>query len=66
MSRGLLAELNKRLNEMIRESISKYPYLFKNDTCENKQLILVKLVKEATISEWLRNLIPNRTYTWNV
>ena len=61
MSRGLLAGLNKRLNEMIRESISNYPRLslfIKKDTYENKQLIPVK---EKTISEWIRNLIPNRT-----
>jgi hypothetical protein len=61
MSRGLLSGLNKRLNQIIMDSISNYPRLtlfIKKDTYENKQLLPVK---EKTISEWIRNLIPNRT-----
>ena len=61
MSRGVLAGLNKRLNQMIRDSISNYPRLtlfIKKDTYENKQLIPVK---EKTVTEWIRNLVPNRT-----
>ena len=61
MSRGVLAGLNKRLNQMILDSISNYPRLtlfIKKDTYENKQLIPVK---EKTVTEWIRNLVPNRT-----
>jgi hypothetical protein len=61
MSRGFLSGLNKRLNQIIMDSISNYPRLtlfIKKDTYENKQLLPVK---EKTISEWIRNLIPNRT-----
>ena len=61
MTRGLLSGMNKRLNQMILDSISNYPRLtlfIKKDSYENKQLLPVK---EKTISEWIRNLIPNRT-----
>ena len=61
MTRGLLSGMNKRLNQMIMDSISNYPRLTlftKKDTYENKQLIPIK---EKTISEWIRNLVPNRT-----
>lgn len=61
MSKGVLAGLNKRLNQMIMDSISNYPRLnlfIKKDSYENKQLTPVK---EKTVTEWIRNLIPNRT-----
>ena len=61
MSRGVLAGLNKKLNEMILDSISNYPrktLFIKKDSYENKQLLPVK---EKAITEWIRNLIPNRT-----
>jgi len=61
MSRGVLYGFNKRLNEMILDSITKYPrksLFIKKDSYENKQLLPVK---EKTITEWIRNLIPNRT-----
>jgi len=61
MSRGVLHGLIKRLNEMIWDSITKYPrktLFIKKDSYENKQLLPVK---EKTITEWIRNLIPNRT-----
>ena len=61
MSKGVLAGLNKRLNQMILDSISNYPRLtlfIKKDSYENKQLTPVK---EKTVTEWIRNLIPNRT-----
>ena len=60
MSAGILSGLNKRLNQMIRDSISNYPRLtlfIKKDSYENRQLIPVK---EKTVSEWIRNLVPNR------
>jgi hypothetical protein len=61
MTRGLLSGLNKRLNQMILDSISNYPRLtlfIKKDSYENKQLLPVK---EKTISEWIRNLVNGRT-----
>ncbi len=61
MSKGLLAGLNKRFNQMIMDGISNYPRLtlfIKKDTYENKQLTPVK---EKTITEWIRNLVRNRT-----
>ena len=61
MSRGVLAGLNKRLNQMILDSLSNYPrttLFIKKDSYENKQLIPVK---EKTVTEWIRNLVPNRT-----
>ena len=60
MSAGVLSGLNKRLNQMIRDSISNYPRLtlfIKKDSYENRQLIPVK---EKTVSDWIRNLVPNR------
>jgi hypothetical protein len=61
MSHGVLSGLNKRLNNMIMESLVKYPrftLFIKKDSYDNNQLIPVK---EKTITEWIRNLIPNRT-----
>jgi hypothetical protein len=61
MSAGVLSGLNKRLNQMIRDSISNYPRLtlfIKKDSYENRQLTSVK---EKTVSDWIRNLVPNRT-----
>ena len=61
VSRGVLAGLNKRLNQMILDSISNYPrktLFIKKDSYENKQLTAVK---EKTVTEWIRNLVPNRT-----
>ncbi len=61
MSKGVLAGLNKRLNQMFMDSISNHPRLtlfIKKDTYENKKQTLVK---EKTITEWIRNLVPNRT-----
>jgi hypothetical protein len=55
MSTGVLSGLNKRLNQMIRDSKSNYPRLtlfIKNDSYENRQLIPVK---EKTVTEWIRN-----------
>ena len=46
---------------MILDSISNYPRLIlfiKKDSYENRQLIAVK---EKTVSDWIRNLVPNRT-----
>ncbi len=46
---------------MIRDSISNYPRLklfIKKDSYENKQLTPVS---EKTVSDWIRNLVPNRT-----
>ncbi len=46
---------------MIMDGISNYPRLtlfIKKDTYENKQLTPVK---EKTITEWIRNLVLNRT-----
>ena len=46
---------------MILDSLSNYPrttLFIKKDSYENKQLIPVK---EKTVTEWIRNLVPNRT-----
>ncbi len=46
---------------MTLDSISNYPTtttLFIKDSYENKQLIPVK---KKTVTEWIRNLVPDRT-----
>lgn len=53
--------LNKRLNALIIESILTYPRIslfIKKDTWQSQ---LLTPVNEATISEWIRHLIPNKT-----
>ena len=53
--------LNKRLNDILYDSITKYPrntLFIKKDTWSSKQLTPVN---EATVSEWIRNIIPNKT-----
>lgn len=52
---------NKRLNDLLIESFSNYPRLslfIKKDTW-NSQLLTP--VNEATVSEWIRKLLPNKT-----
>ena len=53
--------MNKRFNDILCESVTKYPrnaLFIRKDTCASKQLTPVN---EATVSEWTRNIIPNKT-----
>jgi hypothetical protein len=53
--------LNKRLNDILYDSITKYPrntLFIKKDTWASQQLTPVN---DATVSEWIRNIIPNKT-----
>ena len=53
--------LNKRLNDILYDSITKYPrntLFIKKDTWSSKQLTPVN---EGTVSDWIRNIIPNKT-----
>ncbi len=61
ISRRLFSGLNKRLNQMIMDSFyndSRLTWFIKKCSYENK---LLTPVKEKTISEWIRNLVPNRS-----
>jgi hypothetical protein len=53
--------LNKRLNKLIIDSLTKYPrntLFFKKDTWANKQLTPVN---EDTVAGWIKDLIPTKT-----
>ena len=61
LSRGLLAGLNKRLNDMILDSISKYPrksLFVAKESYRSKQ---PTAVKEPAVAGWIRDIIPNKT-----
>ena len=61
LSRGLLSGLNKRLNEMILDSISNYPrksLFVAKDSYRSRQ---PTAVKEAAVAGWIRDIIPNKT-----
>ena len=52
---------NKRLNSILFESLIQYPrktLFFKKDTWQSQQLTPVN---EATISEWIRNILKDKT-----
>ena len=60
-SRGLLSGLNKRLNEMILNSISNYPrksLFVSKESYRSKQ---PTAVKEQAVAGWIRDIIPNKT-----